>query len=145
MGGALLPLASEVWFVAKGVAVSVSGETPARGADVERATVFGTVKTFVGCRRSPSFVLSRGMTGRGRPDINGGGSSKPSAALLDNWLAKSDACHHSRNFRANIEVGRRILKLENRRGITASPSVRGLKMLVDWPGLAGVAGAAGGG
>lgn len=41
------------------------------------------------------------------PDITGGGSSMPSVALRDSCRAKSDACHHSRNLSANIEVGRR--------------------------------------
>ena len=45
-----------------------------------------------------------------RPEITGGGNSMPSAAFFDNCLAKSDACHHSRNFRAKILVGKRIFK-----------------------------------
>ena len=52
----------------------------------------------------------------GRPEITGGGKSRPSAAFLESWRAKSDACHHSRNFRAKIDVGRRILRLERSRG-----------------------------
>lgn len=52
----------------------------------------------------------------GRPEIRGGGSSRPSAALRESWRAKSEACHHSRNFSAKIEVGRRTLRLERRRG-----------------------------
>lgn len=46
----------------------------------------------------------------------GGGRSRPSAALRESWRAKSDACHHSRNLSAKMEVGRRILRLERRRG-----------------------------
>lgn len=52
----------------------------------------------------------------GRPEITGGGMSSPSAAFLESWRAKSDACHHSRNFKAKIDVGRSILRLERSRG-----------------------------
>ncbi len=52
----------------------------------------------------------------GRPEMIGGGSSSPSAALRESWRAKSDACHHSRNLSAKMEVGRRIFKLESNRG-----------------------------
>ena len=52
----------------------------------------------------------------GRPEMTGGGMSRPSAAFLESWLAKSDACHHSRNFKAKIDVGRSILRLERSRG-----------------------------
>lgn len=38
----------------------------------------------------------------------GGGSSIDAAVLAESCLAKSDACHHSRNLRKNMEVGRRI-------------------------------------
>ena len=41
-----------------------------------------------------------------RPDVTGGGSSIPSAALRDSCRAKSDACHHSRNLSAKMEAGR---------------------------------------
>lgn len=53
---------------------------------------------------------------RSRPETMGGGSSRPSAALRESWRAKSEACHHSRNLRAKMEAGRRILRLESRRG-----------------------------
>lgn len=52
----------------------------------------------------------------GIPEMVGAGNSSPSAAFRDNCRAKSDACHHSRNFSAKIEVGRRIFRLESRRG-----------------------------
>lgn len=52
----------------------------------------------------------------GRPEMTGGGTSRPSAAFLESWRAKSDACHHSRNFKAKIDVGRSILRLERSRG-----------------------------
>ncbi len=52
----------------------------------------------------------------GSPEMMGGGISRPSAAFLESWRAKSDACHHSRNFKAKIDVGRSILRLERSRG-----------------------------
>ena len=52
----------------------------------------------------------------GSPEITGGGMSRPSAAFLESWRAKSDACHHSRNFKAKIDVGRSTLRLERSRG-----------------------------
>ena len=52
----------------------------------------------------------------GRPEIVGGGRSSPSAALRVSCRAKSEACHHSRNFKAKMEVGRRILRLDRSRG-----------------------------
>ncbi len=61
-----------------------------------------------------------------RPDIIGGGNSMPSAAFLDNCLAKSDACHHSKNFNANMLVGSNIFKLPN----NLLPSTLGFIMLV---------------
>ena len=51
-----------------------------------------------------------------KPDMTGGGSSSPSVAFLDNCRAKSDACHHSRNFKANILVGSKNFKLPNTLG-----------------------------
>lgn len=51
-----------------------------------------------------------------RPEMRGGGRSRSSEVLRDSCLAKSEACHHSRNLRANIVVGRRILRLESNRG-----------------------------
>lgn len=51
------------------------------------------------------LVLDVGAEGEGLYDITGGGNSNPSVAFLDNCLAKSLACHHSRNFNANILVG----------------------------------------
>ena len=52
----------------------------------------------------------------GRPEMTGGGKLRPSAAFLESCRAKSDACHHSRNFKAKIAVGRSILRLERSRG-----------------------------
>ena len=67
----------------------------------------------------------------GRPDIIGGGRSNPSAALRVSCRAKSEACHHSRNLRAKMEVGRRILRLERRRGNMVVIKIRGWKILLD--------------
>lgn len=50
-------------------------------------------------------VVSGFVTGEGVYDIIGGGNSNPSVAFRDNCLAKSLACHHSRNFSAKILVG----------------------------------------
>ena len=58
------------------------------------------------------------------PEITGGGSSSPSAAFLLNCLEKSLACHHSKNFRAKILVGSKILRLDSSLGY----NVLGLKM-----------------
>lgn len=70
------------------------------------------------------------------PDTIGGGRSSPSAALRDNCLAKSEACHHSRNLRANMEVGRRSRRLENKRGYMTEAKVMGFQMLFVCPGRA---------
>lgn len=112
----------------------------------ERETVFGTVlggSAVVGLAE----VLGRGLedVGRGSPEIIGGGSSSPSAALRESCRAKSEACHHSRNLRAKMEVGRRILRLERRRGIMRAVMVLGLNMLFAWPGRAPGVGGTGGG
>lgn len=72
----------------------------------------------------------------GMPDTMGGGRSSPSAALRDSCLAKSEACHHSRNLRANMEVGRRSRRLESRRGYMADAKVLGFQMLFVCPGRA---------
>ena len=52
----------------------------------------------------------------GRPEMMGGGRSRPSAALRESWRAKSEACHHSRNLSAKMEAGRRIFRLDSKRG-----------------------------
>lgn len=72
----------------------------------------------------------------GRPEMRGGGSSRPSAAFLESWRAKSEACHHSRNLRANMEVGRRILRLDKSRGVIVEARTKGLKREFVWPGRA---------
>lgn len=68
------------------------------------------------------------------PDTIGGGRSSPSVAFRDNCLAKSEACHHSRNLRANMEVGRSNRRLDNKRGYTIETKVVGFQMLFAWPG-----------
>lgn len=50
------------------------------------------------------------------PEVTGGGKSSASAALRASWCEKSLACHHSRNFRANMEVGRKIFSDPRRCG-----------------------------
>lgn len=46
-----------------------------------------------------------GVVAEGVYEMIGGGSSNPSVAFLDNCLAKSLACHHSKNLSAKILVG----------------------------------------
>lgn len=67
------------------------------------------------------------VVGLGTPVMVGAGSSRPSAALRESWRAKSEACHHSRNFRAKMDVGSKIFKLERRRGYIVCVSVLGLR------------------
>ena len=100
----------------------------------ERDTVF--VNFLDGEADWDNFDLSLLAIEGGKPDTIGGGRSKPSVAFLDNCRAKSEACHHSRNFRAKIEVGRSSFKLERRRGYTSVAKLLGLKMLDPWPGRA---------
>ena len=70
----------------------------------------------------------------------GGGSSRLSAAFLESCRAKSEACHHSRNLRAKIEVGRRMRREDRSLGPTVRANVLGLKMELLWPGLAAAVG-----
>lgn len=67
----------------------------------------------------------------------GGGSSMFSAAFRDNCRAKSEACHHSRNLRAKMLVGSRILSELNNRGCTLLARFLGEKMDPPSPGRAG--------
>jgi len=109
-----------------------SGAVVVEGGE-ERETVLGTV--WAGGLVVLELVFRDegregfDSVGGGRPDIMGGGSSSPSAALRESCRAKSEACHHSRNFRAKMEVGRRILRLERRRGMMSAVIVRGFKRL----------------
>lgn len=63
------------------------------------------------------------------PDTIGGGSSSPSVAFRDSCLAKSEACHHSRNLSANMDVGRSNRKLDSKRGYRIETKVVGCQML----------------
>ena len=74
--------------------------------------------------------------GGGKPEMTGGGKSSPSVAFFDSCRAKSDACHHSRNFSANIDAGRRSFRLDSSFGYMTEVKVAGLKMLDPWPGRA---------
>lgn len=76
----------------------------------------------------------------GSPVITGGGNSSPSAALRESCRAKSDACHHSRNLRAKIDVGSNILSEDASFGPATCVNVRLLKKELLWPGLAAVVG-----
>lgn len=61
----------------------------------------------------------------------GGGNIRPSVAFLLNCLAKSDACHHSRNFNAKIEAGSRNLVEDS----IVPAKTRGLNIELLNPGL----------
>src|ERR1700753_3584746 len=78
--------------------------------------------------------------GAGSPVTTGGGNSNPSAALRDSCRAKSDACHHSRNLSAKIEVGRRIWSEDAILGPITCVTVRLLRIELFCPGLAAVVG-----
>ena len=106
----------------------------AEGVEEERDTVFVSLG---GCEGVEDAAWSDfNFDGGGKPDMTGGGRSRPSAAFLDNCRAKSEACHHSRNFRANMEVGRSSLRLERTRGYTIFVKLAGLYILDPWPGRA---------
>ena len=72
----------------------------------------------------------------GRSPEIGGGRSRFSVAFLESCRAKSEACHHSRNLSAKMEVGRRTLRDERRRGKIAVAKVRGLNIVVVCGGTA---------
>lgn len=82
---------------------------------------------------STSFLFVAG----GREGNIGGGSSMFSAAFLDSCLAKSEACHHSRNFSAKMLVGRRIFSELNSLGCTLLAMFLGENMEPPSPGRAG--------
>lgn len=93
------------------------GLKAALGAGVDNETVLLT-----GCRGSVWGVfgfetgVKLGSFFSGRPEIIGGGRSRPSAAFRDSWRAKSEACHHSRNLSAKILVGSSTLRPDNSLG-----------------------------
>ena len=82
---------------------------------------------------SISFRIAAG----GKDGNIGGGRSMFSAAFLDNCLAKSEACHHSRNLSAKILVGSSIFSELNSLGCTLLARFLGEKMDPPSPGLAG--------
>lgn len=72
---------------------------------------------FLDCFLAESSAWSfEGWVFDGRPEMTGGGRSRPSAALAVSCLEKSEACHHSRNLRAKMDVGRRMRSDDSRRG-----------------------------
>ena len=96
----------------------------------ERATIFlccdglevcfspleGREAAFKGASTSPATI--------------GGGKFKFSVAFLESCVAKSEACHHSRNLSAKIEVGSRSRSAESSFGMTTVAIATGLNMLV---------------
>ena len=106
------------------------GLKAALGAGVDNETVLLT-----DCRGSergvfgfePEVRLSAFFAGR--PEIIGGGRSRPSAAFRDSWRAKSEACHHSRNLSAKILVGSSTLRPDNSLGYIVPDNVAILRRL----------------
>jgi hypothetical protein len=78
----------------------------------------GSATSFLPClsgsSRYSSSLSPRPLNGGGTTE--GGGSSIEAEVFAANWRAKSDACHHSKNLRKNIDVGRRILSESKSRG-----------------------------
>lgn len=102
-------------------------------AGEERDTVFAKAISGICGDISVSLEDDEGDLGflDVEPEMSGGGSSRPCAALRESCRAKSEACHHSRNLRAKMDVGRRILRLESKRGYTIVERVRGLRREFD--------------
>lgn len=121
-----------------GFVVMVGGEEEEEEEKEERETVFllavlAIWDGSVGLDDAEEGGESFGF-GDGRPETSGGGRLRPSAALRESCRAKSDACHHSRNLRAKMEVGRRSFKLARRRGYIIVARVMGLRREFVWPG-----------
>ena len=116
-----------------------SGEAGGESGGIveERETVFVVVAGLLAAEGGfrPAVAVLGDFFG-GRPEITGGGRSRPSAAFRDSCLAKSLACHHSKNFRAKMLVGKRNLKLDNNFGYSTRPIVAGFKILLFCPGRA---------
>ena len=96
----------------------------------ERATVFFCCD---GIGAGFSLLEGRGaafVRASASPATIGGGRFKFSVAFLESCVAKSEACHHSRNLSAKMEVGSRSLSAESSFGITTVAIATGLNMLV---------------
>ena len=93
--------------------------TEGEGADLgdrdDRDTVFAVDWRFLVGNCWDTAALSEAFLS-GRPDMVGGGKSRPSLAFRESWRAKSEACHHSRNFSAKILVGSNSLRLDKSLG-----------------------------
>ena len=74
-----------------------------------------------------------GFEDDGNPETTGGGKSNPSVAFFCSSRAKSELWYHSKNLSANIEVGRRSLRLLSAVAVVVL-KVEGWKMLLDCPG-----------
>ena len=100
------------------------------GESDERATVFvgrdGT-DHFSGAAEGRKTGLGGASTS---PATTGGGKFRFSVAFLESCVAKSEACHHSRNLSAKIDVGSNSLSADSNFGITTLAMATGLKMLV---------------
>ena len=108
------------------------------GAIDESETVFGVRSVLSSIiEGGPEFCLAIPKVGFARdPETTGGGRSRPSTAFLESCLAKSLACHHSKNFSANILVGSRSFRLENNLELTMWAIIAGLRTLLPCPGRA---------
>jgi len=71
---------------------------------VASAGIFSALECSGFCEEAVFIVDTCGIA-----RMIGGGNTNPSVAFLLSCLAKSDACHHSRNFNAKIEAGSRNL------------------------------------
>lgn len=98
------------WFWLFGFVVVV-GVCAVAVVIVEEGEGEGDWAVFAGVPRETEFLVvdmvSLGLiTFCWRPEMIGGGRSRPSVALRESCLAKSEACHHSRNLSRKIDVGR---------------------------------------
>lgn len=80
---------------------------------------------------------SFGFDAGGNEGSIGGGRSMFSAAFLDNCLAKSEACHHSKNLSAKMLVGSRIFNELSNRGCMLLAKFLGVNIDPPSPGRAG--------
>lgn len=87
--------------------------------------------------KAAAFCAANCLADGGSEGRMGGGSSMFSAAFLDSWRAKSEACHHSRNLSAKILVGNRIFSELNSRGCTVRARFLGENIEPPSPGRAG--------
>lgn len=123
----------ETVYIGNSVVLEIGGSSIGSGA---------RIFSFSELVSRPSLFSNCFAAGAGNPVMTGGGSSRPSFALRDSCLAKSDACHHSKNFKAKIDVGSNIFNEPANQGPVTCVKIRLLKIELVWPGRAAVVGAA---